>query len=180
MKKLFLVLGICILISGHATAQVFNTSSTLKKGTFSAGFEPGVYINGDTDFNLFLYGGAGLGRNMDFGLKLGVLGNEVYFGGDVEFSLSRNFSLSAGAHSYGNFGLDFTGLLTLPLGNSVNLYTGLDADIVFAEPDVVLPLWIPVGLEIPLRSNMLFLFEAEISVTDPGRHWLGGGLNFLF
>ncbi len=180
MKKLLFLAMVTGLTTFSAAAQVFNTASTLKKGTFSAGIEPGVYLNGATDFNLFLHGGAGLTNNLDFGLKLGVLGRDVYFGGDVEFALASFFSFSAGAHNYGDFGLDFTGLFTFPIGNSVDLFTGLDSDIVFSEPDTRFPLWIPLGIEVPLRSSMLFVFESEISVNDPGRHFLGGGLNFIF
>ena len=159
-------------------AQIFNTSSTLKPGDFSLGFEPSVYINGATDFNLFLHGGAGLTHNIDFGMKLAVMGNNVYLGGDVEFALGKRFSLSAGAHNWGNFGLDGTALLTFPLVKPVQLYTGLDADLVFAG-DMEFPLWIPLGLQIGLNKNIVFIFESEICVTSVGSHFLGGGLNFF-
>jgi hypothetical protein len=178
MKKLFFPALLCLATS--LNAQVFNTAGTLKPGRFSAGFEPGIYINGNTDFNLFLHGGAGITQGIDFGLKLGVLGDETYFGGDIEFALAKIFSLSGGAHSYGNFGLDFTALFTFPLGTSVSLYTGLDSDIVFAEPETLFPLWVPLGVEIPLKKPILFLFETEINITDVGSHFIGGGLNFIF
>jgi hypothetical protein len=41
-------------------------------------------------------------------------------------------------------------------------------------------LWVPVGLEIGLKSNMSFIFEAEIGLTDPAYHLIGGGLIFYF
>jgi hypothetical protein len=179
MKKAFYLL-ILLVISTGSFAQVFNTSSTLKAGQFAVGIEPGVYINGGTDFNLFLHGGAGITSGVDLALKLGILGNAVYLGGDVEFMLSKRFSLAAGAHSYGTFGLDFTGLLTFPLGRSADLYTGLDADLNFPDGDVQVPLWIPLGLEIPMRNNLLFFFETEINLTSAGSHFIGGGVNFLF
>ena len=181
MKKLTFSALVIICFSVTLSAQVFNTSGTLKKGTFSAGFEPGVYVD-PSDFNLFLHGGAGLTSNIDLGVKLGVLGDETYFGGDVEFGVGKIFSLSAGAHSYFDFGLDFTGLFTFPIGGVADLYTGLDVDVAFAENDTYFPIWIPIGLEIPLKKDILFLFEAEINVNDEyyGRHWFGGGLNFIF
>ncbi len=160
--------------------QVFNTSGTLKPGKFSAGFEPGVYVNGGTSFNLFLHGGVGITKNFDFGLKLGVFESNVYFGGDVEYAFAKFFSLSAGAHSFGDFALDATGLFTFDLGSTVDLYTGLDLDIVFAENETYFPLWIPIGIEVPIKSYMLFLFETEINATDNASHYIGAGLNFLF
>jgi hypothetical protein len=177
MKKLLiLALGIITL---SLNAQVFNTSSTLKRGQFSAGFEPGLYIDGGNDFTLFLHGGAGLASGVDLGIKVGLLEGTTYFGGDVEFALGKRFSISAGAHSEDVFGLDGTALFTFPLRKGIHLYTGLDADIDFYD-DVAMPLWVPLGLEIGMNKNMTFLFESEINLTDAGRHFLGGGLNFYF
>jgi hypothetical protein len=180
MKKGILSFFLSIVIMVSLSAQVFNTSSTLKRGQFSAGFEPGIYINGGNDFNLFLHGGAGITNSADFGLKLGVLGDNVYIGGDVEFRLGKIFSLSAGAHSWGDFGLDATGLFTFKIGNSINIYTGLDLDIEFINDDIYFPLMLPIGLEIPLKSNILFVFESEIRLSDTGYNFIGGGLNFVF
>lgn len=187
MKKT-LLLSLFIVLTLSLGAQVFNTSSTLKRKQFSAGFEPGFYIGGDADFNLFLHGGAGLTKGVDLALKIGVLnGNNTYIGGDVEFALGRRFSLSAGAHSYGVFGLDGTALFTFPIKSVAHLYTGFDVDINFYNnnnnnngDDIHAPLWIPIGIEIPMNSNMAFLFESEICLTDYGSHYLGGGLNFFF
>jgi hypothetical protein len=178
MKKLLIIP--LIFISLGLSAQIFNTSSTLKRGKFSAGFEPGIYAGNGSDFTLFLHGGIGITSGTDLGIKIGVLNNDTYVGGDVEFSLGRIFSLSAGAHSWGNFGLDATGLFTFPIKGGVGLFTGLDMDIVFEEDNTEIPLWIPIGVDIKMRSNMSFIFEAEINITDYGQHFLGGGLNFYF
>ncbi len=177
MKRVFTFLLFFVFLGG-INAQVFNSSSTLKRGKFSAGFEPGIYVNGDTDFNLFLHGGAGITSGVDLGLKLGVLGHTNYVGADVEFQFGKQFSLSTGAHSYGDFGLDITALYTFDL-SKINIYTGLDLDIVF-DDDVEFPLWLPIGVEVGLKSNMAFIFETSINLTDYGAHWIGGGLNFYF
>ncbi len=179
MKKNIFVIVCIFSLASFSHAQVFNTAGTLKPGKFSAGFEPGVYVNGGTSPNLFLYAGAGIVNGLDFGLKLGLFEHDIYFGGDIEFALGKLFSLSAGAHSWGDFALDATGLITFQLGKAVDLYTGLDMDVIFAN-DALIPLWIPIGIEVPLKSYMLFLFESEINVTDVGSHYIGGGLNFLF
>ena len=178
MKKLLILAFGLITIS--LNAQVFNTSSTLKRGQFSAGFEPGLYIGGN-DFTLFLHGGIGLTSGTDLGLKVGLLNGATYIGGDVEFSLGKHFSLSVGAHGQGNLGLDGTALFTFPIKQDVKIYTGLDMDVLFYDNnDTQIPFWVPLGLEIRMRKNMSFMFEAEINLTDVGSHFLGGGLNFYF
>ncbi len=180
MKKNIILFALAVITSSGLFAQVFNTSSTLKLGQFSVGVEPALYINGGNDFNLFLHGGAGIASNIDFGVKLGVMGDAVYFGGDVEFSLNRFFSVAGGAHVYGDLGLDATGLITLPLGGVTDLYSGLDLDIILADGDTQFPLWIPIGIEIPLKKSILFYFETEIQLTDYGTHIIGGGVSFVF
>jgi hypothetical protein len=177
MKKLLIIpLVLCAL---SLNAQIFNTSSTLKRGQFSAGFEPGIYANGSSDFTLFLHGGVGITSGTDLGLKIGLLNGATYVGGDVEFALGKRFSLSFGGHSWGDFALDGTALFTFPIKSGVKLYTGLDTDIIFAN-ETYIPVWLPIGLEIGIKNNMAFLFEAEINLTDVGSHFLGGGLNFYF
>ena len=138
----------------------------LRSGDIEIGLEPGIYVNSDADFNLFVHGGVGITKGVDMALKLGVMGTQAYFGGDVEFGLSRNFSVAAGAHSYGVFGLDAMGLYTFNLGDHSKLYTGLDADLNFPEnADMQLPVWLPVGVEIPVKKYILFRMEAEVSLT---------------
>jgi len=180
MKKISFFIVLAIIAYSGLQAQVFNTSSTLKLGQFSVGIEPALYINGGNDFNLFLHAGAGITSDIDFGMKLGIMGNDVYIGGDVEFSLSRFFSVSGGAHVYGDLGLDATGLVTLPIGSAAQIYSGLDADLVFAGGGPYLPIWLPVGIEIPLKKYLLFYFETEIQLTHYGPHIIGGGVSFLF
>ena len=180
MKRFFYFILCVFALPALLNAQVFNTSSTLKKGQFSAGFEPGIYIDGGNDFNLFLHAGAGITHSVDFAVKLGVMGNDVYIGGDVEFALNKYFSISAGAHSKGNLGLDATGLFTFPLSHAARIYSGLDADVVFTEGDTQLPIYLPIGIEIPIKKYILFVFETEIRLTSQGEHFIGGGLNFLF
>jgi len=180
MKKITFFLLLSSITTTGLFAQIFNTSSTLKLGQFSAGIEPTLYINGGNDFNLFLHAGAGITSDIDFGVKLGVMGDNVYLGGDVEFSLSRYFSVAGGAHVYGDFGLDATGLVTLPLGNTADIYSGLDLDVDFAGGGAQFPLWIPVGIEIPVKNYILFYFETEIRLTNYGSHIIGAGVSFLF
>ncbi len=168
-----------LLLTLTLQAQVFSTGETLKKGKFSAGIEPLVMVGGHSNgVNIFLHNGFGLASGLDLSVTGGV-GHGNYIGADLEWSLGKYISLAAGAHHFGDFGLDGTLLFTHPLQKSVKLYFGCDAGIVFAN-DFYLLLWVPVGLEISLQKNMSFVFETEIGLTEDSYHIIGGGLNFYF
>jgi len=178
MKKIIITFT-CLLMLGSANAQVFNTGSTLKPKDFSLGVEPAVIINGNADFILFLHGGYGLTKGIDFGLTFGVLGPFNYFGGDVEFMVHKNMSLAFGAHHFGRFGLDGTFLATFPIGGVVNVFGGLDLDVNISK-DTDFLLWLPIGVEVGIRKGMSFIFEAQVGLTKPAYHLIGGGVNFYF
>ncbi len=179
MKKLFFI-PLLVILTQFSFGQVFNTGQTLKAKTFSVGFEPAVLINGSNEFMLFLHGGYGLRSGIDFGLNVGVLGPETYIGADVEFAIAKRISLAVGAHDFGVFGLDGTLNFTIPIKSGVRLFSGLDLDVNFPEPETQFLLWLPVGLDIGIKKNMSFILEAEIGLTDPAYHLIGGGLNFYF
>ncbi|MFA8437204.1 MAG: hypothetical protein ACEPOZ_22065 [Marinifilaceae bacterium] len=180
MKKGLLTIILCGLLFG-VRAQVFNTSSVLGKGRFEVGFEPSLMVyDGSNEFNMFLHGGAGLGNGADLGMKVGVLGEETYLGGDVEFAINRNFSFSAGAHHFYEFGLDMTALLTLPVSSSASIVTGLDLDIVFEEEDTEIPVWLPLGVHVGVGNGWTFVMETGIKLSDVGYHFLGAGFNYRF
>lgn len=179
MKRFTISLFLTLLFASVSFGQVFNTSSTLKPGNFSLGIKPVVYVSGGPDFDLYFHGGIGIVPKIDFGLKLGVLGGGVYFGGDLEFNINKYLSLAGGVHVWGDLALDFTGLLTLPLGPA-DIYSGLDLDVVLADGGPYFPLWLPIGVELPIRKNILFFFETEILLTNYGSHMIGGGVSFIF
>ena len=179
MKRIFSFALLLTLVSFALKAQVFNTASTLSPMKFNIGIEPAVLTYGDNELYLFVNGGMGLVKGADLNVRLG-LGDENYFGADVEFKLNKYLSISGGAHNFYDFGLDGTGLVTFPIGPA-KIYSGLDLDIVFAENETYLPLWVPIGLEFALKKKMAFIFEAEIAATDDATyHIIGGGLNFYF
>lgn len=178
MKKIIVAIT-CLLVFGSANAQVFNTGSTLKPKDFSLGVEPAVLINGGTDFILFLHGGYGIKKGIDFGVTVGVLGPSNYFGADIEFVVAKNMSLAFGAHNFGNFGLDGTFLATFPIGSGVRAFSGADLDVNFGNSTDFL-LWIPIGMEVGIRKGVSFIFEAQVGLTAPAYHLIGGGLNFYF
>lgn len=178
MKKSLIVLSL-FFISTIGFGQVFSTSETLKQGTFSFGIEPMIIASGASDFILFGHVGYGVAKGVDLGAKIGILGGNTYIGADMELAFMKNFSLSAGAHAAGDFGLDATFIGTYDMTNSVKLYGGADLDVNLGG-DVYLPVWIPVGLEVQISKSMAFLFEAEVGLTNSADHRFGGGVNIYF
>ncbi len=180
MKKLILT-ATAVVLFVQLNAQMFNTGTTLKRSNFSLGLEPVVFIGGPSDgFNMFFHGGYGLTSGIDLGLKFGA-GNTTYFGADIEWALGRYASLTTGVRNFGSFGLDAAFNLTFPLTNGARIFTGLDMDIIFPENnEAVVPLWLPIGVEIGLRKNIAFILEAEIGLNDPAWHVIGGGVVFYF
>lgn len=189
MRKTVFLFVALMMLSVFSFGQVFNTGQTLKPKKWSLGVEPAILVNGDSEFMLFLHGGYGLKKGIDLSLKAGFLSDyDEYFGGDVEFALGRYFSVMGGAHHFGDFGLDGSLLGTYPIRSDVRISSGFDLDINFVDKineegeedgkEAIFIGWIPISLEIGLRSNLAFIFEAEINVTDDGYHFFGGGLNF--
>jgi hypothetical protein len=177
MKKLLLVLALAVSFS-LSNAQVFNTGKTLKKDVFSLGIEP-VFYSDAGGFMLFLHGGYGIKSGIDLGIMAGFLNGE-YIGANLEWGLGKHLSLTTGAHMYGDFGLDGTLNITFPIRHDSRIFTGFDADILFPDGDVLLPLWIPVGVELGLRDNMSFILEGEIPLTSAAYLIFGGGINLYF
>ncbi|RUT78170.1 hypothetical protein [Ancylomarina longa] len=179
MKRLLIVL-IMICGAGIVNAQVFNTSGILKGGDVAIGFEPSLLVyDGTTDAQMFFHAGVGLGRNMDLGAKIGAFGEETYYGGDLEFGISKNLSLSAGAHHFHDFGLDGTANVSIPLVSGTKLITGLDMDINFGETTKI-PLWVPVGIRVAVGNGWSMIMEAEIELTNEAYHYFGIGMAYGF
>lgn len=177
MKRILTILAF-LFIASSSFSQVFNTGQTLKLRQFSLGIEPGIMINGNSDFIMFLHGGYGIKQGIDFSAKVGVLGPVDYFGADLEFALPHRMSVVVGAHQFGDFGLDGAWNITFPIKNDIRFSTGLDSDINFNKDKTRMLLWLPLGFEIGIKKNMSFIFEAEIGLTDPTYHFIGAGLNF--
>jgi len=177
MRRLICV-SFFLAITSTSFGQIFSTGQTLKPGVISLGIEPAVLVNGNAEFILFLHGGIGIKKGIDFSARAGVLGPEMYFGGDVEFALPKRMSLAFGAHQFGVFGLDGTWNITFPIKNDLRITSGLDLDVNFNTDKTRFLLWLPLSLEIGIKKNMSFIFEAEVGLTDPAYHFIGGGLNF--
>lgn len=180
--KRALISVLFLMSSLLASSQVFNTASVLKPGKFSLGIEPVVY---DNDLGLFLHGGVGLKAGVDLSLKYGFLKYNDYFGADLEWSLlagKPSISLTTGGHMMHDFGFDFGLNLSFSVSKGAQLYTGIDSDLNFYQNDTRFLAWIPVGVQLSLRSKVAFMLEAEIGITDNSypRNIFGGGLAFYF
>ncbi len=169
-----------MLVAIVGNAQIFNASGILKSGEASIGFEPSMLVsNGSNEFLMFFHAGVGVGRNIDLGAKIGAFGDETYYSGDVEFGISKNLSLSAGAHHFHDFGLDGTANVTVPLASGTKLITGLDMDINFGD-ETTIPLWVPIGIRVAVGNGWSLIMEAEIELTDEAYHYFGIGMAYGF
>lgn len=183
MKKTLFFIFAILLFSQAGVAQVFSTAQTLSPKQMNLGILPTIAdASGTNDFILFVQGGYGLRKGIDLGVKLGVLADETYFGADVEFMAMKNLSIAGGFHSFGDFGLDLSGIYTFPLTTGARLTSGLDLDMVFAENETLLPLWIPLNLEVDIRNDLVFIFEADIDTKlfDESYNLISGGVQFYF
>jgi hypothetical protein len=149
----------------------------------------GVFLTDyeNDDLGVFINGGYGLGSATDLGLRLGLGYNETYFGANVEWLLKGGqpaISAAAGAHVFGDLGLDGTLNLSFPASRQIIIYTGLDMDINFVEvkdkKDTQVPVWLPLGVEIGLKSKVALLIELEIDVSDDAWTIFSAGVNFGF
>ena len=189
MKKTILIFVLFFGIIGASRAQVlFNTAQTLNKGNWSLGLDA-AYATDPDDFALFINGGYGLGNNSDLGLKLGFGWGETYVGLDYEKALlsgKPGVSLHGGAHYWYDFGIDFGGTVSFPIGN-VYLSTGLDMDLNFGHDrnanndfELYAPVWLPINLEVYLKKQLSIVFEGNIKLTKSAFTTVGGGINIYF
>lgn len=114
MRKLN-ILAFLLLFGFNVNAQVFNTAQTLKTNHVNIGLNP---ITIDDALRFFFHGGYGINPGFDFGLQVGLGLQYTYIGADFEWILreiSPYISISAGLHSYDDFGLDGTMNFTFPL-----------------------------------------------------------------
>ena len=196
----FTAFVICVLFSLTIDigAQVFNTAHVLRNGTFSLGLNPTLLnIVAEDDAGVFVHGGYGIGSGLDLAVQLGLGFEEPYIGFNIEKQLNvmvPTLSISGGLHSFNDVGLDFTFQSSYRVSPQVDIYAGLDFDLVFAEKKEFNPVtdrfktendtrflsWFFLGSEVAIRQNTTLLFEAEIGISDDAYDIFGGGINFYF
>ncbi len=181
MRKLLVSAALCAALlaftpstSTAGIAPVFNTATVLSPSSMS------FQGNGTMTFDPVEFGGFGginygLLNRMDLNATLGYtpIGQEAYFGGDVEVGLSpgsrsgANFSFAGGLHYCDAFGLDATLLASWRM-SSANAYGALDMDINFYDDPVgtQVPMNLVLGAQMGLRSNIAVLAELGVNLSD--------------
>lgn len=177
VKKTLTLLLICTLSLG-AFAQSFYKSQKLKPKQFHLALEPAVILNGEAHFMLFMHGGVGLTRGVDFNLSFGTFSHNNYLGANVGFGIGQYLSASFGAHHFDVFGLDGSLLANYPLRSDIRLFIGGDMHMNLYDQKAHLLVWLPVGIEIGLKKNISFVFETSIGLSKPAYSLIGAGINF--
>lgn len=192
MKKILatIIVYTFLCIAGFNSTQAqdgfFSDAQTLRQGAFSLGVQPAIYTELDNELMLFLRGAYGLNPGLSLHGKLGLLRNETYIGGHLEYQLAGestdpfSFSILGGAYSFGDIGLKLGGIISKRAGQ-VSLYSGLTFEPLFTDPNELTPLLIPIGVDIPLGNPKAnFVLEADIAVNDDAEIYqaLHFGLNF--
>ncbi len=191
MKKIIttIIAGVVLCFGSFNTSNAqdgfFSDAQTLRPGTFSLGAQTAIYTELDNEAMLFLRGAYGVNPGLSLHGKLGLLRDETYIGGHLEYQLAGepadpvSFSIIGGAYAFGDLGLKLGGILSKQLGQ-LSLYSGLTFEPLFAEPDELTPLLIPVGVDIPLGNQASFVLEADIAANDDANFYqaLHFGVNF--
>lgn len=173
----------------RAQDGVFSDARTLGHRQLSLGIQPVIYTELNNDkFMLILRGAYGLQPGISFHAKMGVLRNETYYGGHLEYSLAGepynpiSLSLIGGAYSFGDMGLKLGGVLSKRIGQ-FSLYSGLMFEPLFTDPEPRTPLLLPLGIDIPVSgSHSNFVFEVNLALNDDAEIYeaLHFGFNFYF
>lgn len=179
MKRIFILLCFSAMFGTSMQAQLFNAAKSLGKGQIFVGLEPAVLTRSGTDAYMFFHGGVGVTSTVDFSLHAGF-GKNTYLGGNLEWLLAKNLTLTTGVHNFDVFGLNSALTYAVPLNHSNYFWFGGDLHIDFANPDVVFPLWVPIGVEVAFQDRLSFLLESEIAVSNPARNVISGGLVIYF
>ncbi|RMH87223.1 MAG: hypothetical protein D6681_15595 [Calditrichaeota bacterium] len=181
MKLLKIGLISVMLMGATAQGQIFQTAEALNRGDFSVGFSPVFFSHrGAEDFSLYVHGALGVDRRLEVDAKLGVGDPATYFGMALKGQLTRtapHVSISGGFHVFDDFGLDGTANLTFPVNPYVDLYTGLDMDMVFAT-ETFTPFWLLIGTEIAYRRQVNLLLEVELGLNDEAANIITVGAKF--
>src|SRR6056297_260708 len=178
MKKISGLFTLILLVSS-LNAQVYNTSTILNKGKFSAVGAPVFYDGGSMVLGKL---GYGVKRGTDMAITMGF-GDVSYIGIDFEKVFGEDLdnliiSFSGGAHYSDGVGLDGTMNLTIPLDRNFYLYGGLDLDVILTDGSGM-PVYFFIGGEYYLQQKISLITEADLGINDNG-NLFGVGLCLYF
>jgi len=157
-------------------AQVFNAGTGLRGNAVSLGIAPTLY--GSNNLMLFLHGDIKLKPGSDIIARVG-LGGADYIGAGFKFGLTKRLSFAAGAHYDNEVGLDGTFIANIPIGSDAYIMSGLDVDVLFPD-DIVIPVWLPIGLDVKVSTAISVMLEGDICLTNNAPDIFGGGIIVFF
>ena len=181
LAYLFLLLGFALPMEGYG--QVLKKASTIPRANFAISAAPAVYMDGGTnDIGLFLYGLYGIGSNTNLRVRAGFFEADNYIGGNFEWTMRRSgpaFTFSLGGHYVNDPAVDVTFNLSGALGNNVDLYGGIDTDLIL-DDDPDLPIWAFIGVSYSVLDHVDVLLEFNAGIVEIAPHILSSGFVFYF
>ena len=186
INRTWLILVPFMLISSRAAAQdgIFSDAQTLRLNQLAIAIQPIVYTESE-ELMLNFRGAYGLQSGLTIHGKVGILRDETYVGGHLEYRLAGeprsplSFALLAGVYSFGELGLKLSGVISKKL-DPFSIYTGLSYEPLFAA-STRNPFLLPAGLDIPLFGrNANVILEGDIGLNGDGEGYqaVHFGVNF--
>ncbi len=163
--------------------QVHNTAHMLQRSYMSLGASPAVFMDdGVNDIAVFTYFGYGFSDRMNLNVRAGFFENSNYLGANLEWlirSESPAVTLSTGGHYVDDPGIDVTLNSTFQVARSLDLYAGLDTDLIL-DDDPDLPAWIFLGGSYHLLDQVDIMAEFNFGIFEIAPHILAAGFVFTF
>ncbi len=187
------------LRSPSSRAEVFHDGEVLEGGTFSLGFEGEALFNPGTDTVVYGHLGAGIGKNIDLGFRVGFFQPTTYFGGDVQYGLLPDgegypaLAVATGLHwietpkgvdRRSSIGLDGGLVISEQIRNNT-YYAGYDLDVDW-DPELkrnVFRQRAILGVRIVMSEHLSFLIEGGYAFKDRDRslrNYVSGGPTLYF
>lgn len=187
---LLFVLLVCLLydpVTLNAQDGAFSDAMTLREGGASLGVQTAIYTEAGNEAMLIFRGAYGVRSGLTFHGKVGLLRNETYLGGHLEFGLAGepadpvSLSMLAGVYAFGDPGIKLGGILSKRLGQ-LSLFSGLTLEPLFTNPDTQTPLLVPIGMEVPVGASAHLVLEADVAANEDADSYqaIHLGFNFYF
>lgn len=185
MKKFILLFAVSLFATASLSAQVVNFGKTLPVDSYSIGIAP-VFnswkLGTEAPMSYMVFGGYGIGYDVDMGFKYGYYEGKDYFGLEMQYLIRetrRNYvSVVGGIHKWKQWGVDGTISITHAPQYWLNLSTGLDLDADFTN-SLVLNAWIPLNIGVNAGESFFIFLEYDLPATNSAWDIFTGGVNFI-